>query len=41
MTGASEKSDPNLDTSPKPLFKPFKTEFDFPKEDTTKDFVVK
>lgn len=47
ITGASEKADPNapedLDTPARDvsLFKPFETEFDFPKEDTTKNFDVK
>ncbi|VAX40067.1 hypothetical protein MNBD_PLANCTO02-266 [hydrothermal vent metagenome] len=43
ITGVSEKnSDPQDENPPdKSLFKPFKTDFDFPKEDSTKDFVVK
>ncbi len=42
ITGVSEKADPTAENPPdKSLFKPFKTTFDFPKEDSTKDFVVK
>ncbi len=42
ITGVSEKADPKVDSPPdKSLFPEFKTEFNFPKEDSTKDFVVK
>ncbi len=47
ITGAkkveqNQKADPTAEEPPdNSLFKPYKTTFDFPKKDSTKDFVVK
>ncbi len=37
---SGEMGPDDMPITPKPLFKTYKTEFDFPKEDATKDFVV-